>query len=497
MFLFFTKSLIVQRILLAPVSILVLLLPTLVFSAQVQVEPTQGTYNLGQVFTVTIKATGEGQTANAVEATLQFDPAILEVVSVSKNSSTLSRWTTEPTFSNTAGTISFGGVSSAPFTDSSNLVDITFRALASGRVDIAVGRAVIFATDGLRTDVFTRSVPASLTISSATTSPSTQEQTRPLFGAGQGSSISVNSHVFYDPATWYNATAGTFTWLLPQSATAVAVELTTNPNNRPNNNPNAISEPPITEFVVTEDMVEDGVQYFSIRFATEDGWDEILNRPLLIDTTAPETFSIVVNNNISASGFPVLSFDAVDLTSGIAKYEVYVGDNSPVQLTADEARLGFPLSRLEDGNYTVRVLAYDRAGNVRESVTEVLVTAGWVLPAGGGESRQFLAFVDTTHFSIVLLTTIILLLLAYGLFDRQQMLLKEAKLRKETQEIQAQMEKIFTALRDEIYEQINTITKRKRLTKAEKEAVEGLNQAIEVSEALIEKEINDVKKILD
>jgi hypothetical protein len=58
------------------------------------------------------------------------------------------------------------------------------------------------------------------------------------------------------------------------------------------------------------------------------------------------------------------------------------------------------------------------------------------------------------------------------------------------------MEKIFSALRDEIYEQVNHITKRKRLSEKEKEAVEGLTQALEVSETLIEKEISDVKTIL-
>ncbi len=58
------------------------------------------------------------------------------------------------------------------------------------------------------------------------------------------------------------------------------------------------------------------------------------------------------------------------------------------------------------------------------------------------------------------------------------------------------MEKIFSALRDEIYDQINAITKKERLSKKEREAVEGLNQALEVSETLIEKEITDVSKIL-
>jgi hypothetical protein len=76
------------------------------------------------------------------------------------------------------------------------------------------------------------------------------------------------------------------------------------------------------------------------------------------------------------------------------------------------------------------------------------------------------------------------------------MKMREEKLRRETRDIQDQMEKIFSALRDEIYDQINTITKRKRLSKGEKEAVDGLHQALEVSETLIEKEINDVKTIL-
>jgi hypothetical protein len=53
------------------------------------------------------------------------------------------------------------------------------------------------------------------------------------------------------------------------------------------------------------------------------------------------------------------------------------------------------------------------------------------------------------------------------------------------------MEKIFSALRDEIYDQINLITKRKKLSAREKEAVEKLTQALEVSETLIEKEVKE------
>jgi hypothetical protein len=84
----------------------------------------------------------------------------------------------------------------------------------------------------------------------------------------------------------------------------------------------------------------------------------------------------------------------------------------------------------------------------------------------------------------------------YLFYERKRWRGEEEKLRREVREIQDQMEKIFSALRDEIHDQIVTITKRPRLSKKEREAVEGLNQALEVSETLIEKEISDVKKIL-
>ena len=97
---------------------------------------------------------------------------------------------------------------------------------------------------------------------------------------------------------------------------------------------------------------------------------------------------------------------------------------------------------------------------------------------------------------IFFLLLIIILQIIYFWYEHKSLKAKEDKLRRETREIQDQMEKIFSALRDEIYAQVITITKRKRMSKGEKEAVESLTQALEVSETLIEKEINDVKTIL-
>lgn len=173
-----------------------------------------------------------------------------------------------------------------------------------------------------------------------------------------------------------------------------------------------------------------------------------------------------------------------------------IADKEPLRITPDEARLGYMLKELEDGTYTVKVVATDMAGNMRESSVAVLITAGWVKPLEVVEEGSFWDFLTPINLLIFFLIVIILLQIIYFWYEHKALKEREEKLRRETREIQDQMEKIFSALRDEIYDQINMITKRKRLSTKEKEAVEALTQALEVSETLIEKEINDVKSVL-
>jgi Cohesin domain len=122
-----------------------------VLAADILVSPSSGSYSTGQ--TVTVQADPKGQSINAVEAGMTFNPAVLSVVSVSKTGSAFSLWTTEPTFSNTAGTITFGGGSPTPFTAKSALLSVTFTAKAVGTGAVSFGAASALAADGRGTDV--------------------------------------------------------------------------------------------------------------------------------------------------------------------------------------------------------------------------------------------------------------------------------------------------------------------------------------------------------
>lgn len=481
------------------------------FAADLSVSPSSGSYSAGQTFTVTLRAVPNGDSINAVESTLTFDPAVLSVVSVGKTGSAFSLWTTEPTFSNTAGTVTFGGGSPTPFTSTSNLISVTFRAVKEGSGTVGFKNSSILAADGRGTDVFKNATPGSFSVTAATTPTPTPtqptetkptEETKPqndqqaIIYGDPPRAPEIGSQVFLDPEVWYNETEGLFSWTLPFDVNAIAVEITTDPANIPQDHETAVIDPPVEEFAVTKDIVKDGVQYVSINFKNQVGWGAVLNRKLKIDVTPPEPFAINVQPGTTPDSFPLLRFDAKDVSSGVEKYELTVADKEPLIITPDEARLGYLLKELEDGTYTVKVVATDMAGNKRESSVAVLITAGWVKPLEVVEEGTFWDFLTPINLFIFFLVVIIILQIIYFWYEHKNLKEKEEKLRRETREVQDQMEKIFSALRDEVYDQVNAITKRKRLSTKEKETVEALTQALEVSETLIEKEINDVKTIL-
>lgn len=475
------------------------------FAADVKISPATGSYSVGQTFTATIQASPNGDSINAVEAELTFDKALLSVVSVSKTGSVFSLWTTEPSFSNSAGTITFGGGSPTPFTAQSNLLQVTFRTLAEGSAAVSFGSASALAADGRGTDVLKNSPGATYTIAAGTTppppTPTPTPTAEPEAEEDNNAAISfgdpprapeVGSPSFLDPELWYKTTDGVFSWELPFDVQEVAAEIATSSDHRPLE----VFDPPTEEFVVSKENLTDGIQYLSVQFKNQVGWGAITNRKIQIDTTPPKPFDIIVQAGTTPSSFPLLVFEADDETSGINYYELIIANQEPVKVTPGEAKLGYLLGELEDGTYTVRITAVDMAGNKTESTVPVLITAGWLPASTEIEESPFWALFTGKNIFIFILILIIIIQLTYIIYERKQRTKVEEKLRKETREIQDQMEKIFSALRDEIYDQVNAITKRPRLSKKEKEAVEGLNQALEVSETLIEKEINDVKKIL-
>ncbi len=485
----------------------------IVYSADLLISPATGSYNVGSTFTITVQANPRGQQINAVEAELRFDPSELSVVSVSREGSAFSLWTNEPSFSNSAGTVQFGGGNPTPFSTQSPLMTVTFRATGDGDASVSFTEATVLAADGFGTDVLNNMTGGTYTLSVADTTPTqetstptpTPTQTTPQADTDSDAAIAfgdpprapvVGSTDWLDSELWYTRTVGKFTWDIPFDVNAVAIAISTSSNFVPSTNSENIVEPPVESFEITEGMISDGIYYLSVQFRNQVGWGAVNNRKFMVDSTPPDSFTIDVIPGSSDRSFPTLRFESRDAMSGISHYDMEIANREPVRITPDEARLGYLLRDLEDGTYTVTITAFDKAGNRTISTAPVLITAGWLPPETDEEKDSFWSFLTGTTLLIIFLILIIVGQSIYIYFDRKQRNATEHRLRRETKEIEEQMTKIFSALRDEIYDQINTITKRPRLSKREKETVEQLNQALEVSETLIEKEINDVQSIL-
>ncbi len=120
-------------------------------ASTLSLSPATGVYTTGSTFTVRVVVNTKGAAINAADGTLSFNPKELQVVSVSRASSIFNLWTTEPTFSNSAGTISFSGGSPTGFTGAAGTVmTATFRTLGAGSPRVTMSSGSVLAANRLQ-----------------------------------------------------------------------------------------------------------------------------------------------------------------------------------------------------------------------------------------------------------------------------------------------------------------------------------------------------------
>ncbi|MDP2638623.1 MAG: cohesin domain-containing protein, partial [Candidatus Azambacteria bacterium] len=119
-------------------------------------SPSSGNFTVGNIFTVNVLVNTEGVAINNAEATINFPSSLLEIVSISKSGSIFSLWVEEPTFSNSAGTLSFnGGLPTPGFNGAAGKVlGAVFRVKKEGSASLVFSSAAVRANDGYGTNVF-------------------------------------------------------------------------------------------------------------------------------------------------------------------------------------------------------------------------------------------------------------------------------------------------------------------------------------------------------
>jgi len=351
--------------------------------ATLSFSPSSGTYSVGSNIVVKVTVdSGGGVGINASDGTVSFDPSLLSVQGVSKDSSIFSLWTSDPSYSNNAGTVTWSGGSPSPYTQSGGaIITITFKALKAGTANISFSSASVLAADGNGTNVFGNGGQGTYTLGGSAppdnpnpTPAPTPTPTTDNNAGGQQIDLQITSPTHPDPEKWYSNRNPELKWTLPPDAEGISTLIDQKPDTAP---------PKASEGLLdsnTYNDVPDGVNYFHIRVKTQStGWSEVSNRKIMIDTVPPSTFSADLDQPDHGLS-PKAMLQATDTTSGIDHFEVKINDHDTITIPLDQVVNGaYTLPPLLPGDYKALFRAVDKAGNAAE-LTRQFSIEGQAMP---------------------------------------------------------------------------------------------------------------------
>src|SRR6185437_4292187 len=384
--------------------------PQVVAAATLTFTPPSGNFNTGDTISVTVSVDPGGASVNAADGTISFDSKLLSVSGVSKSTG-FSLWTSDPTFDNSAGTVSFSGGTPTPFSSAKPILTITFTANAPGTAAVSVSKGSILAADGKGTDVFKAGTDASFTIA-AGSSDSSGDSTD---NSGDSSASDAASSDAPPPATiissptnpqsdnWYATTSAQFSWTLTSDITGVRTLLSTSATDTPKTKLKTAT----TSQTVGD--IKDGVWYFLVQLENDGGWGDVANYKVQVDTTPPNQFDVSLQP-AGSDGTPAkLLFKTDDALSGVDHYEVIFGSSTvgTVQ-AADVTDSGYAIPPQAGGPTLVTIKAFDKAGNMT-SASKTLTLPAVAAPAAADATAAPAASGSS------LWTNILLLLFAIGI----------------------------------------------------------------------------------
>lgn len=337
------------------------------------VSPATGSYDVGKNFTVKVLInSGGGVGINAGEGSLKYDSSALLVTAVSKGSSIFNLWTTEPTYSNTAGTITFGGGSPSSYKGTAGEVfSVTFSAKKAGDTNVTFTSGTILAADGKGTNIFAGFGNAKYTLKEAVKKeePKKEEVKKetPTTQVSDNSGLlpplpEITSKTHQETTVWYPNNKPEFIWKLLPDLVGISYVI----DNKATTDPGTTMEN-VVESKIFENT-KDGEWYFHLKYKNKAGWSQSAHRKFMVDVTPPESFSITVDTGGDTTNpAPRLRFRTKDVASGIDRYTVKV-DNKLEQVKPEEVEKGYyQLTPLEPGERKIEIIAIDKANNTASS----------------------------------------------------------------------------------------------------------------------------------
>lgn len=468
--------------------------PSSVLAADLRIITNKTNVAVGEMISVRIVVSSPEQSANALSGVLNFDEERLQVTSLSKASSVVNLWVTEPEFSNLHGQVSFEGAILNPgfVGGAGTVLTVNFKAKASGSANLSFINGQVLANDGAGTSILKKLGQTTLIINKAEVVPVVEKEEnveqkvevkKPISVLPETPLISSPTHV--DQDKWYNNRFPKFEWKLGDDITDVSYVFNSEKNTSPQ--PRSLG---LFDNYTVENPSDDGLWYFHLRLKNSKGWSQTSHFAVKIDTTIPSQLTIQEKVLADINYKTSFIFDGADELSGIGEYEFVVDELKPEVIIADKAHI-YETPALSSGKHLLIVRAVDLAGNKLEKKIEFNIISPLTRTSlfKVGDS---LVVILSVLVPLVLLILALIYVLVVGW--RRLSVLKRS-LRKEVDEVEDHIHEAFDFIRKDLHEQVKLIQKTKgkrKLTLLEAKIMRKLRTNLNETEKYIKKDIEDI-----
>lgn len=469
----------------------VALAPVFASAATISFTPSAGSYTMGSTFTAKVTLDPGGESVNASDGSISFDPAVLSVTNVSKDGSVFSLWTADPKFSNTDGTIDWSGGTPSAISSKGTIITITFKPKKVGTATVSIAKASVLAADGKGTDVYKAGDGATYTIGDAPPPPppDTADTTdvpdtadAPVAGGTLPLAPTINSTTQPKPELWYSTSTILLSWKPTADVTSQRIGFSAGAEDNPTTTMKLLTT------TASFFGIADGTWYFHIQYKNDAGWGPVTHFAINIDSVPPDDFDIALVSGDVAK----LSFKATDALSGIERYEVLFGTTTVGNVKEKDFGDGlFVIPPTPGGAFDVTVKAYDKAGNHKD-ITRNLTIPLVAKPTDEAAPKPQSNLPE--HILVVILSLALGGLFAWYYRGNKDREAERTKLLNRVIEIREKNDRVFTAMREEFEQMVQDFDAKPQLTPEERDLLEGIKEVLEISEGLLDTSLEELKR---
>jgi hypothetical protein len=439
------------------------------FAADLYILPSSKDLNVGDNLNVIVYVDSIDQTMNAVSFKISYPEDLLKFVSLSKTGTIINLWVQEPKGGN-GEVLAEGVVLNPGFAGTrGKILNITFKALNSGKADISFVSGAVLANDGFGTNILKNMKGGSYNIRKISIEkPSISYLPTPK----------ITSPTHPDQEKWYNNNNPVFEWSIPEGVIEVKVLYGKNPNAIPT----VRYSPPISKRSLTN--IPDGTYWFSVQFVGEGIESNVGRFKFNIDTKPPilEEFSIGVVDTNSIK----FKIKAKDELSGIDKIDIYLDNNLILSTSTDVFEN--VIKNVEPGRHIFKGIIYDKAGNStqKEEIVNVPLTT---------VKTEIVVQKDYTLYFIllfVLILLIIIVLIIYITKHRVEIIHREIR-KEKIENIKADLKRHLKETLQDLRHDISLLDEDPKLSQREKELYQEAKNILEEAEKKIEEKLKELE----